>query len=424
MMLSLVLCVCSMADAQEVGVYTPYSIFGVGNIMPQGTPYNKAMGGIGIATRNKKVVNYLNPASVTARDSLSFMSDFSLYQNNTLFQQGDINSVRNVCNMNDIVISFPIYRSSAMMIGIAPYSATGYSFMSYVDDDPLISQTGAIAKSSGGSGSIYQLFFGGGVTFWKKLSLGAEYIHYFGHIQKANTVSFSNSTYNGVRSGDDLILKANSAKFGVQYEQPVGNLTMCLGATYSLSAKFKGDIYDYKISTGSIVSDTLRYDSIDPSKARIAAEFGVGASLKSGEKWRAEVNYLRSDWTNSGLDQVTGFANVSALPFSTTASQSFRAGFEYVPNINDVRYYFRRCSYKAGVYHTNEYYKLDGNGVGATGITLGMSFPVNMYYNAISLSIDLGQRGSLANNLIRERYVNFTVGLNAFDIWFQKMTYK
>ena len=58
--------------------HTPYSIFGVGDVIPQGTAYHKSMGGVGIASRNRKVINPLNPAAVTARDSLAFMGDFSL----------------------------------------------------------------------------------------------------------------------------------------------------------------------------------------------------------------------------------------------------------------------------------------------------------------------------------------------------------
>ena len=69
-------------SAQTYGSYTPYSIFGVGDLATQGTAYNKSMGGVGIAGRSHKFLNPVNPASVTARDSLAFMGDFSLLQDN------------------------------------------------------------------------------------------------------------------------------------------------------------------------------------------------------------------------------------------------------------------------------------------------------------------------------------------------------
>ena len=37
--------------------YTPYSIFAIGDLMNQGSAYNAGMGGVGIATRNKRYIN-------------------------------------------------------------------------------------------------------------------------------------------------------------------------------------------------------------------------------------------------------------------------------------------------------------------------------------------------------------------------------
>lgn len=407
--------------------HSPYTIFGLGDIISQGSAYNKSMGGTGIATRSKKMINYLNPASVTARDSLSFMTDFGLSQTNKLYRQNDLHSGSNLCNINDIVISFPIYRSLAIMVGIAPYSGIGYEFATYFDDQSLIGQTGNMSGMSQGTGSMYQLFAAAGMTFWKRLSVGVEYIRYFGNLEKVNVISFSQSGYNGVSTGNKMYLKANAVKFGVQYENNVGNCVLDLGATYGLDANLKGNVESYKISTGSLISDTLKYNLNDftKDKVQIAGELGVGVSLKRGEKWRAEIDYTRSDWRNTGMDKVAGFSNNSRSVFTAGVAEAYRAGFEFVPNINDVRYYFRRCSYKAGAYYKNDYFLVDGNKINSMGITLGMTFPVlKLYNNGISVGVDLGQRGSLQGDMIRERYVNFTIGLNGFDIWFQKQRYR
>ena len=130
-------------DAQNgaYGAYTPYSIFGIGEIRREGTAFNSSMGGVGIATRNKRFINYLNPASVTARDSLSFMADIGLSQKNTLYRQGNIKSGNNTFNMYDFIISFPIYRSSAFIIGLTPFSDVGYSFSTKVTDSEIIGNT-------------------------------------------------------------------------------------------------------------------------------------------------------------------------------------------------------------------------------------------------------------------------------------------
>ena len=417
------------AQSGAGSAHTPYSIFGVGDMIPQGTAYHKSMGGVGVASRNRKVINPLNPAAVTARDSLAFMVDFSLLQYDKVYRQGDLKSGANLTNFNDIIISFPIYHHSAMMIGAAPYSGLGYQFGSYETDPVLVGQVGNVAKASTGTGGLYQIFAAAGVTLWRRLSLGAEYLYYFGRMQKTSTVTYSTSGYNGVSSGYNMVLRGHTARFGLQYEQPVGDLTVGLGATYTLGTRLKGSVTDYKISTGSLVSDTLRYSVNDFSKDKVslAGDLSVGVSLRAGERWRAEVDYKWSDWSKTGMDRVAGFANQSLSTFSATAAQSFRGGFEFTPNINDVRYYMRRISYKAGAYYNKEYFLLDGNQIHSAGVTLGFTLPISnqntRMNNGLSLAVDLGQRGRLKGNQVRERYIGFTIGLNAFDIWFQKNRY-
>ena len=415
-------------SAQEgaYGAYTPYSIFGIGEIAKEGTAYNKSMGGTGIATRNKRFLNYTNPAAVTARDSLAFMADFGLEQKNTLYRQSDIRSGNNTFNIHNFVMSFPIYRSSAFMVGISPFSDVGYDISSVEKDQEIIGNTGNITYDSYGTGSVYQVFVGAGVTFWKRLSLGAEFIYYFGNIDKITHMDYLNSSYRSVNSGNEISVNGSTGKFGLQYEQKLGgNVSMIIGATYRMSAKMKGYSTDYRYATQSGVVDTLRHnvDTLAYGNLMFGDEIGVGISLKGGDKWHAEFNYLRSGWDKSGLDSKPGFAAVGDMRFSTTVSQSFRLGFEIVPNRNDIRYYMKRCAYRAGVYYDQAYYKLDGNNVNSMGVTLGMTLPVFRWYNGLTLGVDFGQKSSTRNNLVRERYAKIVVGFNIHDIWFQKPRY-
>lgn len=410
------------------GAYSPYSIFGIGDISKEGTAFNKSMGGTGIAMRNRRFINYLNPAAVTARDTLSFMADFGLVEKNTVFRQGDIKSANNAFNVYDFVLTFPIWRSSAFMVGITPYSDVGYDFSSIETNPEIIGNTGNVTYDSYGRGSVYQAFAGAGATFWKRLSVGAEIIYYFGNIDKITNLDFSNSSSRSMNSGNDLTVRGVTGKFGLQYEQKLGgNVSMIVGATYKMKTNVKGYSTSYRYANQSSVTDTLNYrvDTLGKTNLKFADEIGVGISIKGGEQWCVEFDYLRSDWRGTGMDTTPGFASVSSSggTFTSTVSQSFRAGFELVPNRNDIRYYFKRCSYRAGLYYDQSYYKLDGNNVNAMGITLGITLPVFRYYNGITLGVDFGQKSSTRNNMIRERYVLFNIGFNIHDIWFQKPKY-
>ncbi len=423
----LVIGVCVHAQNGTYGAYSPYSIYGIGDISKEGTAYNKSMGGVGIANRNNRFINIQNPAAVTARDSLAFMADFGLVQGNTVYSQGDRKSAHNTFNIYDFVMTFPIYRSSAFKVGITPYSDMGYDFSSIETNPEIIGNTGNITYDSNGSGSVYQAFFGAGVTFWKRLSVGADMIYYFGNLDKITNMDYSDASYRSLNSGSELTVRGLTGKFGLQYEQKLGgNVSMVIGATYKLGTNMKGYSTNYRYANQSSVTDTLKYnvDTLAKTGVRFANEIGVGIAFKGGDKWSAEFDYIRSDWRGTGLDKAAGFAVSGQSVFTSAVSQSFRAGFEIVPNRNDIRYYMKTCSYRVGVYYDQAYYKMDGNNVNSMGITLGMTLPVFKLYNGISIGVDLGQRASARNNMIRERYATFNIGFNIHDIWFRKVQYQ
>ena len=423
--------VCASAQDGTYGAYSPYSIYGVGEVSKGGTAYTRSMGGVGIASRNKRFINITNPAAVTARDTLSFMADFGLVQKNTLFSQGDLRSAKNIFNIYDFVMSFPIWKSSAFMVGITPFSDVGYDF-SHVEKDPsIIGHTGNITYDSYGTGSVYQIFLGAGATFWKRFSVGAELIYYFGNIDKVVNMDYANTSYRSINSGNDIAVRGVTGKFGLQYEQKLGgDVSIIAGATYRLGTNLTGYSTSYRYANQSSVSDTLnfRVDTLKGSGVRFGDELGVGISVKGGDKWAAEFNYTRSDWTQSGMGSAAGFAVKGNMNFTPAVSQSFRAGFEIVPNRNDIRYYLKRCAYRAGVYYDQEYYKVNGNDIHTYGITLGVTLPVFRWYNGISIGVDFGQRAfnprtASESNVVREQYVSFNLGFNIHDIWFQKPRY-
>lgn len=431
LLLSVFLIISHSVSAQDetygtYGSYSPYSIFGIGDISKEGTAYNKSMGGVGIATRNRRFINYLNPAAVTARDTLSFMADFGLSQSNKLFAQGDIRSANNTFNIYNFVMSFPIWKSSAFMVGITPYSDVGYDFSSIETNPDIIGNTGNITYDSYGTGGLYQVFVGAGATFWNRFSAGAELLYYFGNIDKVTNMQYSDNSFRSVNSGSELSIRGVTGKFGLQYEQKIsGDVSMIIGATYRMSTDVKGYSTNFSYAAQSSSVDTLRYnvDTLAKSGIKFGNELGIGISFKGGEQWSAEFNYIRSDWSRSGFDSAPGFSAIGDSRFSSTVSNSFRAGFEIVPNRNDIRYYMRRCAYRAGIYYDQSYFRLDGNAVNSMGLTLGITLPVFRWYNGVSLGVDIGQRASTRNNMIRERYAKFVIGFNIHDIWFQKPRY-
>ena len=130
----------SKASAQsgEYMAYTPYSIFGIGDLYQQGSAYHRSMAGVGIASRDVRYLNSLNPASLPVRDTLSFMLDFSLLNTNNIYRQGSMTSARNITNIGSMTLSVPIMKNLAMMAGVSPYSAGGYGYSHRSGDNVFI----------------------------------------------------------------------------------------------------------------------------------------------------------------------------------------------------------------------------------------------------------------------------------------------
>lgn len=405
----------SAQTTDALGTYSPYSMFGIGEIEKGGTAFNYSMGGIGIGIRDNRFINYLNPASITERDTLSFMLDFGVHQKNFYNTDFKTTSAYNVFNMRNILITMPIWRKSAFIIGITPFSNTGYKFESSEDDDHLVSQLGDIKYQKYGTGNINQLFIGASLVFLKNFSFGAEAIYYFGSLNKRSNVIYNTvSTHNSLYTGWEYKVHSFSGKFGLQYEQPIkkSNSILTLGITYRLGNEMKGDIIRYAYSA----SDTVLYNNVNDIKIKIASEMGAGFSFRQKDKWLVGFDYLRQNWKNSSF-------NSPGVDFQPQVSQSFRAGFEIIPNRYDARYYMKRVTYRAGAYYDKSYISFNGHQVNSFGVTFGMSLPIYKWYNAVSFAVDLGQRGMKKDELVRERYVNFIININLHDIWFIKYRY-
>ena len=416
-------------NEDALGSQTPYNLFGIGDISKQGSALNRGMGGIGIGLRDNRYINYLNPASITKRDTLAFMFDFGIFQRNTYTTDGDKSAPFNTLNISHIAITAPIYRKSALIFGVAPISNTGYNFSAVETDLNIINEQGNIRYLRYGSGYISKLFVGASLVLFKNLSLGVEGDYYFGNIKHHSDISYEGSGINEEASGATLLRRVNTGKdntirslggkIGLQYEKSLNeNISLTLGATLASKTGLDGDQINYVHSIRRVMGkiDTIKHETSDIAY-EMPMEIGFGFSLRKRDKWMIGIDYIRQDWSKTKFDATPG------VDFKTAATNSFKLGFEYIPNRYDVRYYMRRASYRGGVYYDQGYMKISGQQINAMGATLGMTLPIPSLYNSVGVSVDFGQRGTLKNNLLKETYVMFNVSVSLHEIWFRKMRY-
>lgn len=413
----LLLPLVSSAQLASTG-FTPYSMFGVGDLTKQGSTYSQSIAGVGTGDRNIRYVNITNPAAVTAIEQKSFMMDFGLRQNNVLFNTSDSKSANNTFNIDHLVLAFPIAKMGAFHFGVNTFSSVGYKFQSMATEDELLAEVGDVRYYNYGEGGIYRGFLGVGFKFFQRLSVGVDGQVYFGNISHYNTSYFgTNTAYRSINTGNLNSYSGLSAKVGIQYEQPVGNSRIItFGASYQVKTRLKGDAINYAFGTSS-VTDTIKYEKVALEDCTIPSEISAGISYRKSDKFMVGFDYTRQDWSKSG------YVSPAGVDFKACCAQSFRLGFEFTPDRYDIRYYMKRMSYHAGFYYENQYMSLNGRQINAYGMTLGVSLPISRYFNSVNIGVDLGKRGSTKDGLISEKYAMLTLGFCFHDIWFIKQLY-
>ena len=67
-----------MAQTSSINAFSPYTMYGIGEINTPGSLQIRSMGGAGVAMRQVGTINLLNPASHSLVSRKSFMLDFGM----------------------------------------------------------------------------------------------------------------------------------------------------------------------------------------------------------------------------------------------------------------------------------------------------------------------------------------------------------
>jgi hypothetical protein len=419
----IMLCTAATALAQSddaTNTFTPYSAYGLGDLAKPGIAYNLGMGGVGTGIRTTRVINLINPAALTAHDSLSFMFDFGLEVQNyysSHYSAGEKQqSAANNMNIHHLVMSFPVYKRIVVGLGLLPYSSVGYDMQRKESRDAIIAETGHIYYRYLGEGGITQGILSLGVPIGKRLSLGGQIQYYFGSIDRYSIVDFeAGSGFSDLTTGQLLKVGNFGYALGAQYEHPLkSDLTLTVGASYQFATKIGNRRIDFAYTTTGSVIDTVAWDTNTGNYMSLPATISAGFSLHRADRWMFGLDYVFQQWKQAG------FENPSAMQPEIVPGHLVRTGFEWTPSRTDFRNYFKRCSYRVGLSYENTYMQFAGHHINNVSATIGFGFPINRWNNSVNFSAEVGRRGTTSDGLIRETYVKLSMSFSVYDIWFIK----
>ena len=196
------------------------------------------------------------------------------------------------------------------------------------------------------------------------------------------------------------------------------------GLSYDLKADLNGNSDQYlnrdNISGLVISKDTLA-TGLNTSIV-LPSTFRAGVSLDKMPN-QSELSKL---WT-VGLDvSYTKWSEFSDELTEVPYQDNYRIalGGEITPHVANSSYW-KRITYRAGVFYGSVPYKINGTTFSDVGMSFGLTFPVGIFTATnppknINLGVTLGQRGTLVNELIKEKYALVSLSFNFNNRWFQR----
>lgn len=409
-----------------LNLFSPYTLYGVGNLNTGGTAAAGTMAGVGAAMRSATSFNAVNPASYSAAAAQTFIFSFGMQGQNDYLKSDSYRSSHNAFNISDVSVQFRVADKLGFGLSVTPYSTVGYK-VSFSDQSSVMAESGTVRYSYSGSGGFNRLKAGLGWSPFKNFSVGVDMLYYLGTVKRisesgVSDIVSSSTEYRTIRITDRKQINTVNLEVGLQYEYPLrGGRAFTVGAVYE--PKRKADLNNMRqiISEGSSVSDLI----LDVSGK---TGFDLPHKLVAGIGYRTDKLSLGFDYDYQRWKGVLDNEKVSGGGlFEATDMHNIRAGFEYTPNRYDIRQVMKRWTYRGGLRYGNTYYTIGGKKITECAVSVGFGAPLQRNgFTAVNFGAEAGRTGTLSRGLSRDTFVRIYLGFNIFvtQEWFVRHRFK
>lgn len=423
---------------------SPYSRYGIGDLLPQYFANQAGMGGQTAAFHDPYHLNLVNPASYAFLRTTAL--ETALYGKFSHYDSGDATLDNWSGNLAYLALGFTLKspinevldkdkspRKHGMGFALTPYSLVGYNI---VTPDTL-SNGGPVQNTFLGNGGMYKLTWSNAVRY-KHTAFGINVGWAFGKAQYETEANFQDSV--GTALGNfrsnirqDLGINGFLWNVGVQHdfvlkyaerdkENPVELITLGFTAESNHKMRITSDELFVRsrnrLGTGQFTNpDTLRFESNVKKSLKLPASFSLGVQY---------VNTKLKLGGQFGLETWSGYENEARSGDVLRNTFSASAGVEYTPDVISYNRYMKRVRYRAGAYFRQDPRVVTGKNVDDLGVTMGFGFPLilpRQQTSFVNMALELGKLG--ANSPISEAYYRITLGFTLNDnTWFFKRRFE
>lgn len=439
----LLLGVSAQAQSGSINAFSPYTMYGIGEVNTPGTIAQRSMGGVGVATRQAGTINLLNPAGLSMVSRKSFLLNFggegqNYYNSQTL--NGDAKkSAHNSFSIRDIAVLMPLYKSLGLSVSVTPYSSVGYQMMydhAFSENDPVWGNVGRVNYQYQGEGDVTEVKLGIGYELFKNFSIGVAMQYYWGDIDRSFVMVpvaiVGGGTFNSISGQSKYSVSRLKAQVGVQWNAILTEKRiLTFGAAFDFGGDLNPNVSQSIYGHDTVVKGDTTHMALSLPRKLVAGVFYQNAKLAVG------VDYDYQNWGSSNkTSEMTGVnaATGTAFKVAYRDTHAIKAGVEFTPARYDVRRFWKRWSYRAGLRYGSFHQSYDGHDLTEMAVTCGVGIPFKFLgMSAVDVGFEYGQRGyNVAKHvgLVRQQYFKFAIGFRLFasgtennEYWFMRPKY-
>ena len=408
-------CLCFFFAQAQNEIRMPYSSYGIGSVNHYSNSILDGMGSVSYAMQNPYYINFRNPASYAAFDSLSFIADAAASIYYSKLSQKSINQKNSYAKPNYLAIGLPVTRHWRTSVGIKTFSTIGYE----IETTKEIANVGEANYTYSGNGGINQLYWGNAFKICKGLSIGLNVSYMFGTLFSTSNTEFNENTILNSFINDAYLLDGIYLEGGLQYFFNIGEKhKIGLGAVYSntayIWAKEKLLINSYSggfISTSTY--DTVLYKDDLRGTLNIPQSIGAGLSYTFKDKLTVAGDVTWQNWANFKFMKPC-----DSLQNTVMAS----LGAQFIPDPTSNKF-FRKMAFRIGGRYSSGELLLRNKPISEFGVCFGVGVPLTTFntHSSINILFEYGRTGTLDNNLIRQDYFRFSFCFTLQERWYQRV---
>jgi long-subunit fatty acid transport protein len=352
-----------------------------------------AMGGINLAVPSASSVNLYNPATLIGITTTRF--DGGIFIEADQARNGVAQANSSTANINQACLAIPFGNRFAAAFSLSRLTRVDYDYHTVshnLNDQGYTS----VLEGTGGTQQLAFTFAGKINSHW---TAGASANYVFGTVNRDWHLTWISPDNQATLDSRAEHIHGLRWTVGALYDQ--GNFR--LGGFMTLSNRFKKDI------TVTGASGDTSYNSYQTTSFPI--QIGLGGMYAISKDYSAGMDVIYTGWHRiTSFDATQRNRNTARIGL----------GVEKAPRSSLSAGFFGKASYRAGFYFQNLYAtNASGNFASEYFATFGMGIPFNKGKSMFDIGVEMGVRGSVAENRVQDRILRFTLSVSGGERWFQ-----